>query len=404
MRAKFCIICVLTAFAASCTLLNSDGGGTKKGRSGTGSDEGPIHQKAVYLTGVEFPESYDWKQDSAYEDVGFKLRHFIDGKQVHEVSSLTGLVSSDPDQHWSIGGHLWTESMIEDETVICRDGKEMLRYPGREILKGILIRPDTIFTLGVRQSGDGLVFRMNGKELIHDGLRLPAGDLCDPSSPNGAIYEDGDDICYSSFSISDAYREWMEFRDSSLWRLSPPPGEYRILDARKIDGHLCFVLSDFKGDGPYLAVDGKIRSLKSGAPAVLRNCHLASDQGRIFIRGEKRFAIAEEWTTAIWTEAGEMLTMGTGGSPYGLQIENGDFAAVLIGKGNRVSGIFHKVLHTLPDTLDVRMLSPACASLSEGRFRVALTSYGGKDISYVWNEGVLEPIRIHGFLSSLKVE
>jgi hypothetical protein len=76
---------------------------------------------------------------------------------------------------------------------------------------------------------------------------------------------------------------------------------------------------------------------------------------------------------------------------------------VNIGKGGRISSIVHNGVHAMGDTTLCRIMSPSCARLSGGKFYVAMTSFGQGDVSWLWKDGEMEPVRIHGFLSSVVV-
>lgn len=399
MRAYFTIFCA-AAVLASCSLFE---GSDELGKGGSGSGDDGGGSNSIYLTGVEYPETYDWKKDSAYEGVGFRIQEFQDGKVMREVSSLTGLVSPDADMHLLCRGHIWTESFVGDETVVCRDGLEQFRFPDREIIKGFLLRSDTLFTLGAVQPSGGIVYRVNGKEVYSNSLGVPVGELGDPSWPGGALYEDDGRICFTFYYDSVTGKTWYECVDGSPAPVLPPPGEYRILDFRRFGGRKCLALSDLKDDGPMLSMDGAVTILKTGAPAVLRNCHLAADGENIFIRGESRLLIGSSWAPHIWTSDRHEYSADAGGSPYNLSLEGGDFAAVNIGKGGRISSIVHNGVHAMGDTTFCRIMSPSCARLSGGKFYVAMTSFGQGDVSWLWKDGEMEPVRIHGFLSSVVV-
>ncbi len=119
-----------------------------------------------------------------------------------DVSEGSGF-STDPDMSHIIDGHLITQGLIDGKTVICKDGDELLRIPSREYLIGLLEKDDDIFILTRRGVSDGFVLRKNGTVLMERESGTVFGDFSRPSYfPNGALYEDGGQYCFS-FSYND---------------------------------------------------------------------------------------------------------------------------------------------------------------------------------------------------------
>ena len=112
------IAIILLAVSAGCEPLDigieARRHGEPSGERASGREK-PQVTKAdtfVYVSGVEFPESYDWATDSAFGNVSSKLVLFRDGVRVCEIPAGPGTVfSADPDMHRIAGGHLWTDGL-----------------------------------------------------------------------------------------------------------------------------------------------------------------------------------------------------------------------------------------------------------------------------------------------------
>lgn len=129
---------------ADCFNRNPGGG------SGGNPDAPPemqLYDTTLYFCAVRFDESYDWQRDTAYGSESFELLLYRDFEPVLSVSSAgSGCVSADFDTHHIIGGHLYTEKSDLSSTVIGRDGVEIIRFEGREFLKGLLPDGEDIYT------------------------------------------------------------------------------------------------------------------------------------------------------------------------------------------------------------------------------------------------------------------
>lgn len=143
---------------AGCSLFDSEDLILRKRRDETGSwmGSGPKKERnhdelipgdtTVYVSAVEFPKDYCWQKDSVGENRPFSLVLYRNFKKVLSVRG-GGIVSSDPDMHWIIGGHLYAEYSTSTETIVSIDGKEKIRYEGREMIRGLLDREDGFYTL-----------------------------------------------------------------------------------------------------------------------------------------------------------------------------------------------------------------------------------------------------------------
>lgn len=203
----------------------------------------PVHPRAekdtvVYMTGVEFPEGYDWRRDSSFGEVNGRLVLFRDSIRVLEIPAGAGSIASlAPDLHHLCGGHIYTESCTEEGTVIGRDGEMLFSYPGRELLCGLLVEGDDVYTLGRSRSGQGFSLRRNGVEVFSrpDG-GIAAQFSARPDYPSGALYRDERHMCFSYWRPSGDDKEWYVVKDGTESPVAVPDG--RMYDIRIRDGVL----------------------------------------------------------------------------------------------------------------------------------------------------------------------
>lgn len=157
---------------------------------------------AIFVSAVRCPPGYDWQRDTAYGCPSAEIVLFRNGEEILSITAGDGTcVSTAPDMHHILGGHLYTEYCDYSRTVVSRDGEELYVVTGRELLKGILEDGDDLYTLSSDLTGGRLVLRMNGTAVLSKAGCDAVGNFDDPSyGRTGALYMDEGRVCF-------AYRE-----------------------------------------------------------------------------------------------------------------------------------------------------------------------------------------------------
>lgn len=259
---------------AGCSLFDSEDLILRKRRDETGSwmGSGPKKERdheelipgdtTVYVSAVEFPKDYCWQKDSVGENRPFSLVLYRNFKKVLSVRG-GGIVSSDPDMHWIIGGHLYAEYSTGTETIVSIDGKEKIRYEGREMIRGLLDREDGFYTLGQSRSGTGLTFRRNGEIIFSDEEGIVLGDMYNPCCRSGGLYELDDGVpvfCYHVPGQSILLKKESLYlvKNGIPSRVELDGSVANVLDARVLNGNMCLVYS-YDGGGIALFDGGNTR-------------------------------------------------------------------------------------------------------------------------------------------------
>ena len=244
---------------SGCSLFDSEDLILRKRRDETGSwmGSGPKKERnhdelipgdtTVYVSTVEFPKDYCWQKDSVGENRPFSLVLYRNFKKVLSVRG-GGIVSSDPDMHWIIGGHLYAEYSTGTETIVSIDGKEKVRYEGREMIRGLLDREDGFYTLGQSRSGTGLTFRRNGEIIFSDEEGIVLGDMSNPCCRSGGLYELDDGVpafCYHvpGQSILLKKESLNLVKNGIPNRVELDGNVANVLDARVLNDNMCLVYS-----------------------------------------------------------------------------------------------------------------------------------------------------------------
>lgn len=264
----------------------------------------PGGDTTIFITAVCYDDDYDWRRDSAYGSAPARIRLYRNGEQMLEISAgKEHRVSSAPDRHHLIDGHLYTEYCGSGRTTIGMDGNELFSFEGHEFLKGILREGDVLYTLSQNRSGDGFTLRKNGERLESRTHGLLFGDLNDPSyAPQGALYRDRGHLCFAYLvRLGDSYR-YYTVQDGKENDLS---SYFRsVLDIKVIDGEAKTVLPNDYGfnwtdariyrDGDAYSVGGDMSSMQKKEPAhtgIYRFRHhpgqeFGFSEGLIYLDGE----------------------------------------------------------------------------------------------------------------------
>lgn len=169
------------------------------------------------VCGVRVPDGYDWQKDSAG---GLAECELVLLRDTVEILSLrTGVqtrISTEPDSHHLIDGHLYTEYSDAVSTSVLRDGEEVLRFNGREKMRGILpSRDGHLITLGAERDGQGFCLRKDGEILIRNAEGYVCGDFGQgPYYSTGALYENEGHYYFSYLLINGMNRMYYDVCDA----------------------------------------------------------------------------------------------------------------------------------------------------------------------------------------------
>ena len=131
-----------------------------------------------YVAGVEYPPGYDWVRDPQYGTVDCTMFLMKDGERILEFGVGYGYgVSPDADMSRCIGDHIYTDYSTSGETVIRKDGEELFRYSGREMIAGFLPDGESVLTLGIPRKGSGWTYRRDGAVLADSQAGIPVSGL-----------------------------------------------------------------------------------------------------------------------------------------------------------------------------------------------------------------------------------
>ena len=385
----------------------------KKPGSKDPADAGDIHDTTVFITAVEFPDDYFWQRDTAGESRVFNIAVYRDRDRILYVKGGPGTnISSDPDMNRFIDGHLYSDYSSGTETIISRDGKEMFRYEGREMLCGFIAKGDDIYTLGQNRSGNGLSFRKNGEALLSKESGTVIGDLYCPDSKGGGLYETeaGDIIFYYQTEGLPAMLvkpRLFAVKNGIEDELTLYPKITKIYDARIISETLYIACAE-QGlwKYPILYIGARSLSFSMSAGYALANCRLRNSGEEVYLKTDFSYDSWQTAYSAVWDSRGART--GPGNSfIYELYTEKGSHAYVFSdngGKNIRISFTAddeHE--YSFTSEPGYKFLGSGSAAICGGRFYAGLASMQKGGCPLLVYNGVSSPLKINGFISGIDI-
>lgn len=308
-------------------------------------------------------------------------------------------VSKDPDMHHIAGGCLYTEFTTATETVIKRNGEELIRYSGREILKGIIVKDEALYTLGQDKDGQGFSFRKDGEILLSNTEGRVWGDMYEASySPAGALYEDRGDICFIYCTGSGRSATWYAVRDGKEKAFTPPEAVSDIFDIRICDGDVCLVAMESHYRAPVLYIGSRRSDLSTSSSAKCGTYRIYRNDGEFFISGS--MSEPGKATTYLWKAASGSMKAYEGNCSVFMMDGNGTACISYCGKVIRYSS----------DNLGAGSLSGMFKKPSgrtclyaDGILYIAANPYGTDKRPILWKDGAEQSFEVDGVLTGISI-
>lgn len=325
---------------------------------------------------------------------------FKDGSRILTLGTGDDVeVSKDPDMHHIAGGCLYTEFTTATETVIKRNGEELIRYSGREILKGILIKDGALYTLGQKKDGPGFSYRKDGEILLSNAEGRVWGDMYEASySPNGALYEDRGDICFIYCTGGRRSATWYAVRDGKEKAFTPPEAVSDIYDIRICDGDICIVAMESHYRAPVLYVGDRRTDLATSSSVKCGTYRIHRCDGEFFISG----SISEpgKATACLWKAGSGSMKAYEGNCPVFMMDGNGTACITYCGKE----------IHYCSDNLgagclsgEFRKPSGRTCLYADGILYIAASPYGTDKKPILWKDGAEQSFEVDGVLTGISI-
>jgi len=369
------------------------GHGKYKGMNPDGTPVAVPADTVVYMTGVEFPESYDWVRDTAYGDVEAAIVLYRNAERVLSISTGSSRkVSADPDMHHLVEGHVYSEYTYMGQTWIKKDGSDLFIFDKAEKLRGLLVKGQDVYTLGQNKDGHGFALRKNGQAIFEKDEGRIIGMMDSDSFYRGALYEDGGSICFSYRGRSDLCSLVADGKES------PFSSSGNVLDMRRIGGKIYLLEMDEGGVVSLRFLDKSI-GLAFNTLGCTASCRLSVYKGEAVVIGDygNRYT---GFGSCVWNSAGEVVFQHSGKTDFYLSESS--------------EARVHFYANTLLsfDTEDIGYQSESgrqlffpyrSAFLYGRRFVLCTTVMDLERYPILFDNGERQEVELRGFLSSLEV-
>lgn len=405
--------CVFWENALSLSRPRVQTGGT--GTSGKHQIDPKGADTVVFVSAVEFSKSYHWQRDTSGEAEHCNVVLFADGVRVLDIPAGQGtMISREADMVRVCDGHLYTDYSLPDCTVICKDGREIFRYDGRETIRGFLVNEKGVYTLGQNRSGDGFSYRLNGEVLYSSDSGEVIGTESNSSYPGGALYEDSGYQYFSYTKILDSptgrYVACWNVQDGVAAQLNLDINIANVLDVRVISGviHVAAELSQ-PNMSPVLYIgDRAISMAMTGYGCRIGNSRIMNSEGFVCLKTDFTF---DRWKTvgsALLLQNGEQYVSRQGERAVDYYADKQGYAYVSVPGADCLAKIIRSEYGSRRDVQTTggrySMMSGRCATLFDNVFYVGLSpcDQGGYPILY--KDSQVDTIRINGYITSVRVE
>lgn len=336
-----------------------------------------IIDTSIYYVGVNFDDSYDWREDKEPDKRIFSVDMYLNHSLKLSLNSQDHKISSDPDTHHIINGNLYTELSNKDSTYFSRNGEIVVRFEGRELLKGVLEYNGDLYTLSCNRDEEGLKLRKNGQVVFYRTEGYVFGSLIDPSyAPTGAVYIDGEDVCFCYYLDTSSSRRCFSVRNCK---------EKEITLYMTIDDMKCIEGRDVYSYRTEFTQDNHIWR---GPPVQISSYYFSNNQ----------------WNSGITSGLGAILCLTTqksdiliGDTLLCATYEN-DVGSIVINCTNYP--IIKMRQSEIPNTL---LMSESCMSICQDLPIIALCSRDN-NTNYLFINDKISEIGINGYISRVAIE
>ena len=348
----------------------------------------------VYLTAVRFPDGFAWQEDTCAVDGEVRIDLYRDGEILR---SFPAGASVHPDMHRYVGGHLYMDWSTDAETVVSRDGAELFRFPGREAVRGFLVREDGVHTLGQDRDGEGFSYRIDGHVVYRSETGAVLGGMDAPGAPGGALTEWGGDVYYAYSLPAGSGKEFHVMQNSERYRSFP--ASEGTLDVLFTGGKVARLRTTARS-GLFLELDGKETRLGTGGGEVRLWSRLIPWEDDVAAlvctrsAGAKRYYLKTALGQSFAPPAGETVADAlAAGKRLGWTVTDGrgDLLRVRWSDGGATEGT------------GGFLVSGRCALVRDGRLLLALTGRDGASNRFQ-EDGVHTDIPFNGYFTSVTVE
>ncbi len=401
-RTKIIAFWVLVTLSVACGLEETGhnpgagdgiwiGPGSIVGGSGSGAEEG--RNEVWYTVGVDYPEGYDWRSDEEKESVRCSLVVFADGIPMMKVPvGQEYEISSDPDMHRMLGGNLYTDYSTAEETVIKRNGTQAFRYAGNEMIVGMAVEGDYVYTLGLSRGGAGFSFRRNGEVLLER-------KNCH-AYPRLQRVEDGFSLAFYEPVDGQMRDRCFHYMAGEVCEVALRKDVVKVWDVICHQDKLCYLASVLGSSDPMIVAGSEKYELEVPKGMQVQSCRFIEGEDELYVEGIVRNDGGI--SSALWKMNDLQEVFPSGYIVSAFCLGNDVLACVLNASSEISPGIIYCGGESCNMPLGYMSMGGQSIVMSDGFLYAGLTSKKGNN-GAVWTEKEMKPLKINGFISHMSV-
>lgn len=309
------LLCLSAAVAAGvscnpenceCPFQSGEETGPDGEDTGKEPEEKPEDQTKIPVFNIalaSYPEEYDWLRDPDYGIIECYIKLLRDGEEIlsfaaghsYGISAYIGRVHC-------TGSHVYTDYTISSETIIGKDGKELFRYSGNEMIEEFAADGETcIYTLGIPEDGEGWIFRKNGAIVASSSSgRIIPGFRLDGGVPVFACAE------YAEY-VTGTVPEYYLVRDGEMSAISPGSPQESFYSVMSVNGTVYALSSDpDSGKAYFHEGDDRTELSYSGNGSIVPECLLTDGSSVYALAGVPEYGDDGSAREILWKD-GEVL-------------------------------------------------------------------------------------------------
>ena len=351
---------------------------------------GKFSSGICYVSAFEYPEGQNWK--GGEDKNGVSLVMYADGSPVlrMKVGSQWN-ISSDPDRHRIVDGHLYTDFTDGNTTMVKKDGVLLHEWAGAEEVVALVECDGSVHCLTRPVSGEGFVYRMDGRSVVERSAGTPF-----------SYFAKGDEGLVFYFSqmamTSDGSKlRYYQVADGKVTRLEACDQADYVWDIRLHEGQLKFLAT--VGNHIQLMGTDKVKVIYGPDPEDLISC--------TFVESDELAAVMKSvddsgdiLSRLFWFQGDLMVNYITIHPISAVQVCP-DGYDVLINPADGVSGHLVGIKRKIMLPEGYAAVSRTCMCRKDSLLYLGLSS---SDNGYplIWNEGKVDTLRINGYISGLQ--
>ena len=364
-------------------------GGPPGNSAGGGTNLMPV----CYMTAADYAKGYDWRADVARETVRCSLVVYADGITAMKVPAGESYeISSDPDMHRIVGGHLYTDYSSSGETIIKKNGTFLFSYPAEEHISDMRVIGEDVFTLGEARSGDGFSFRKNGLTKV----------FRENGSLIGSLKSCGDSLtftfCEEIRSAEGSHMRYYSVNGSKVSQIALRDDIVRVWDAMQIEDEVIYIATLTGVPQPVVVMQEKMYALNMPKGATMISCSMFRLGQKTGVEGLYRTSAGVR-NSALWIN-GECVETFAGLTISALCTEGDGIFCVMNPPSSSSQGSIYRAGEIYEMPRGYACMGNQSLAVVGGIMYVGLSSYTGEN-PLLWKDGQTTRLNVNGYISSL---